>query len=75
MDILEEIGKLAKENGYNLTEYAPRIAKVKLRLFGTDWKRCPCDPNSDRSCISKKCREDIEQTGRCHCNCFTKEQQ
>jgi hypothetical protein len=69
--ILENITKLAKENGYDLTKHAPKIAMAKFRFFGEDdWARCPCDPDSDRACISEHCHKDIATNGHCHCNCY-----
>lgn len=69
--ILENITKLAKENGYDLTKHAPKIAMAKFRFFGEDdWARCPCDPDSDRACISEHCHKDIEKNGTCHCHCY-----
>lgn len=62
---------LATMNGYNLTKYAPNIAKAKCRFFGVkDWQRCPCDPDSDRACISAHCHQDIKTDGHCHCNAY-----
>ena len=69
--ILENIKQLAKENGYDLTKHAPKIAMAKFRFFGEDdWARCPCDPDSDRACISEHCHKDIATNGHCHCNCY-----
>lgn len=69
--ILENITQLAKENGYDLTKHAPKIAMAKFRFFGEDgWARCPCDPDSDRACISEHCHKDIATNGHCHCNCY-----
>lgn len=69
--ILENIKQLAKENGYDLTKHAPKIAMAKFRFFGEDdWARCPCDPDSDRACISEHCHKDIARDGTCHCRCY-----
>ena len=69
--ILENIKQLAEENGYGLTKHAPKIAAAKYRFFGEDnWARCPCDPDSDRACISEHCHKDIATNGACHCNCY-----
>jgi hypothetical protein len=69
--IMDNIKQLAAENGYELTEYAEKIAKAKERFFGEEeWQRCPCDPNSDRACISDRCKEEIARDGHCHCNCY-----
>lgn len=69
--IIDNIKQLAAENGYELTEYAEKIAKAKERFFGEkEWQRCPCDPNSDRACISDRCKEEIARDGHCHCNCY-----
>ena len=44
---------------------------AKFRFFGEDdWARCPCDPDSDRACISEHCHKDIATNGHCHCNCY-----
>lgn len=70
-EVLNEIKWLADMNGYDLTQHAPKIANAKLRFFGRkEWFRCPCDPDSDRACISEHCHEDIKRDGHCHCNCY-----
>lgn len=70
-NVQQQLDFLATMNGYDLTEYAPKIARAKLKFFGVDkWFKCPCDPDSDRSCISEHCHKDIKEFGHCHCNCF-----
>lgn len=74
MSILDKIKQTAEENGYGLTEAAPRIAAAKERFFGEDdWRRCPCDPDSDRACISARCKREIKENGTCHCNCYCRD--
>lgn len=71
--IYEYMKTIATQEGYELTDNAPKIAKAKQMFFGVEhWKRCPCDPNSDRYCISNHCKEDIERDGICHCRCYRK---
>lgn len=67
------LDKCCKE-GYIPTKNAEKIAKAKNVMFGeSEWDRCPCDgSNENRYCISETCRKDIEQTGECHCHCYTK---
>lgn len=51
--IKHNIEEKAKSEGYELTDKADAIARAKLRFFGRDnWAQCPCDPNSDRACIT-----------------------
>lgn len=70
-NILHQMQWLADMNGYELTEFASKIAAAKERFFGEkDWSKCPCDPDSDRSCISEHCHQDIKLHGHCHCNCY-----
>ena len=70
--IVDKFKKLADVNGYTLTENAEKIANAKLNFFGEkQWAKCPCDPESDRACISKRCKEDIERDGICHCSLYT----
>lgn len=70
-EILQQIQWLADMHGYELTKHAPKIAAAKSRFFGLDkWFKCPCDPDSDRECISEHCQQDILRDGHCHCNCF-----
>jgi hypothetical protein len=70
-NILHNIEWLADMNGYDLTKFAPNIAAAKERFFGEEeWFRCPCDPESDRACISDRCHQDIAADGHCHCNCY-----
>lgn len=70
---LNKIKDMADKYGYTLTDNAPKIAKVKERFFTADeWYRCPCDPDSDRYCISDRCKQEIETDGVCHCHCYKK---
>ena len=70
---LNKIKEMADKYGYTLTDNAPKIAKVKERFFTADeWHRCPCDPDSDRYCISDRCKQEIETDGVCHCHCYMK---
>ena len=72
-EIKEKIRKTAEINNLDLTDNLDRIAKTKLMFFGTKlWVKCPCDPESDRACISKHCRQDIENDGLCHCQLYKK---
>lgn len=72
--VIEEIKKLAEENNFGLTYNVERIAAAKVRFFGVDnWKKCPCVNDGEHSCISPKCREQIEKEGVCHCNLYKKE--
>ena len=72
-EIKEKIRKTAERNNLELTDNLDRIAKAKLMFFGTKlWVKCPCDPESDRACISKHCRQDIENDGLCHCQLYKK---
>lgn len=74
MSIYDKIKQKAEENGYGLTPFAEKIAQAKERFFGeAEWERCPCDPISDRSCISERCHHDIMTEGHCHCNCYVKD--
>ena len=69
--IKQNIEEKAKAEGYGLSDKADAIARAKLRFFGRDnWAQCPCDPNSDRACISQHCKEDIAKNGVCHCNLY-----
>ncbi len=71
--IIDKIKNAAKSNGYQLTDNVEKIARAKGAFFGVNkWARCPCDPESDRACISKRCRQDIADYGVCHCNLYKK---
>jgi len=73
-EIKEKIRQTAARNNLELTDNLDRIAKSKLMFFGKKlWVKCPCDPDSDRACISKHCRQDIETDGLCHCQLYKKE--
>lgn len=75
-EIEEKIRQTAARNGYDLSDNLAKIAKGKLMFFGPKlWVKCPCDPNSDRACISKHCRHDIETDGICHCQLYMKRKQ
>lgn len=72
-EIINKFKILAEKNNYVLTDNAIKIANAKLNFFGeTKWFKCPCDPDSDRACISKRCKVDIERDGVCHCNLYQK---
>lgn len=70
-EILKEIKKHAKENGYKLTKYAERIAEAKRRK-GFKWVACPCCQDGKHYCGSETCRQEIEQNGVCGCNLYMK---
>lgn len=70
-DILDNMQEMAVGKGFILTDNAEKIAKAKERMFGDDWKRCPCDGNNPlRFCGSKICEFDVKEHGICHCTCF-----
>lgn len=72
-EIISKIRATAARNGYEVTDNIDKIANAKLRFFGCQqWAKCPCDPHSDRACISKHCKEDIAKDGVCHCNLYRK---
>ena len=69
--IRAKIAEKAKENNLELTDKADAVARAKSRFFGVKyWMRCPCDPGSDRACISGRCWADIAKNGVCHCNLY-----
>lgn len=69
--VLNNMSFLASMHDLELTDNAPKIAKAKLMFFGKDnYVRCPCDPDSDRACISEHCLKDIVKDGMCHCRCY-----
>lgn len=69
------IEKKAEELGYDLTDNYPKIARAKANFFGLErWSKCPCDPDSDRACISQHCKDDIEADGQCHCHCYKRKE-
>lgn len=71
--IKQNIEEKAKAEGYGLSDKADAIARAKLRFFGREkWSQCPCDQNSDRSCISDHCKADIAKDGTCHCHLYRK---
>lgn len=80
---MKEISKIKYEiickalgNNLSLSKNYEKIANAKYLLFaskGLDFFKCPCDSeNPERSCISKKCMEEINKNGICHCGCFKK---
>jgi len=73
IQILETLQAIAKEKGYELSEYAEKIAKRKETL--PEWFICPCETAgqpTERHCISVKCAKEIEENGECHCRLFKK---
>jgi len=71
--IKEKIRQTAEKNNLDLTDNLDKIVKAKCMFFGTKlWMKCPCDPDSDRACISKHCKQDIENNGICHCGLYKK---
>lgn len=74
--IIDNIKQLATENGYELTEYAEKIAKAKERFFGEEeWQRCCCVRDDKHFCISPSCLEDINNKGICDCRLYKKKEQ
>lgn len=64
------LDKIAVENNLELTENAFNIARFRARTQ-MPMEKCPCEPNStDRGCIGKKCWDEINKDGVCHCQCF-----
>lgn len=76
-EILEKMIKQCEKEGYFPTKNINKVARAKSIMFKEDeWKRCPCDSNNEkRFCISQTCKEDIENKGVCHCNCYAKAKQ
>ena len=73
--IKDKIRDISERNGYDLTDKLDEIAKAKCMFFGVKkWMKCPCDPESDRACISKHCKEDIAKDGICHCGLHKKKE-
>ena len=71
LEVEENIRALAESEGFDLTENLPAIARAKTRFFGVeDWRKCPCDRDSDRACISTRCFAEIMRDGVCHCNLY-----
>ncbi len=71
--MINKLKQKAEENGYQLTDNAEKIANAKSRFFTPEeWERCPCDRNSDRACISDRCKQEIEANGICHCSLYRK---
>lgn len=68
--MLEQIKVIAEQFGVELTDTAPKVAKAREKLkCGLD--KCICEPNNpERFCISKKCMQDINEVGHCHCLCY-----
>lgn len=70
-EILSKLNKLADVNGFSLSENSEKIANAKLRMFGDEWWRCPCDGlNKERFCCSQLCQSDARTQGQCHCGLF-----
>ena len=71
-DYIAELERIARENNLELTENAYNIARFRARV-GIPMDKCPCEQQAtDRGCIGSKCWEEINQTGKCLCNCFRK---
>lgn len=74
-EIVKNIEKLAKENGYEVTENVNKIARAKLRFFGAEnWHKCCCVRDDEHSCISPSCHKEIEENGICDCRLYKKRQ-
>ena len=71
-EIEQEVSKLAKENGLELTENAHKVCAFRARA-DIPLSVCPCArADKERYCISPKCMEDIKTVGECHCRVFAK---
>ena len=70
--MLEAMTSKAIERGVKMNQNIFSVAKARCR-FGIDITVCPCHKkDKDRGCISSKCYREIQETGRCSCNCFEK---
>lgn len=68
--MLEQIKIIAEQNGVELTENAPKVAKARA-MMNCPLDKCICCPNDNEMfCISKKCMQHIKEHGKCHCNCY-----
>lgn len=71
-EIEREVSKLAEQNGLELTENAHKVCSFRARAE-IPLSICPCArADKERYCISKKCMDDIEAYGVCHCQVFKK---
>lgn len=75
-EIKEKMEKLAKLNGFTLSDNVDKIINAKVRFFGeNEWQRCPCDrDNNERFCCSQLCQTDVRVNGECHCRLFEKKE-
>lgn len=75
-EIKQEIYNIAEKNNYKVNEETvDKIINAKLRFFGEEnWHKCPCVRDDEHACLSLACSEQIESTGKCHCNLFLKKQ-
>jgi ferredoxin-thioredoxin reductase catalytic subunit len=62
---LDDLRKYAESQGYKLSEYAEKIYARILVRNGC----CPCRTD-DVMCPCPDHYEEIERTGKCHCNFF-----
>ena len=76
-EIKQEIYNIAEKNNYKVNEETvDKIINAKLRFFGEEnWHKCPCVRDDEHACLSLACSEQIENTGKCHCNLFLKKEE
>lgn len=68
----DKFEKMAKENGATLSKNADKILAIKARNI--DEYACPCHPTeAEYFCMSAKCKQQLEETGKCFCGLFIKE--
>jgi len=71
-DMAEAMIIKANERNVLVNQNLFAVAKARCKL-GLDITVCPCHKHDiDRGCISAKCYREIQETGRCSCNCFEK---
>lgn len=68
-EMILEMNRRAHEAGVIPNANLPKIARARIRMK-LDISTCPCDPKSDRGCISARCLREIKENGICHCSCY-----
>lgn len=69
--IKTKLNRIAERNGLETTELLGSIATVKKSLLRERWIYCPCEPeDAKRYCGSRKCLNEINKQGICHCGLF-----
>ena len=73
-EMFEQIKNMATQHNVELTENAQKVANARA-MMNCFLDKCICNQkDEERFCISKKCMDEIKETGQCHCRCYRRKE-